>query len=274
MRVLCHHVLPKTHPMPPVSVIINTLNEAHHISGCVESVRWADQIIVVDMMSDDATADLAANLGCEVHSHKREGYVEPARHFAVSKARNSWVLILDADERCSSALAQWIQTELPAQKYAAFRIPRRNYLRNTWLRCCGWYPDEQLRLLLKERATFSTIIHRAPEIRGEILDLPTSGELCLHHYAVPSLRDRFEKLVRYGQIAAESPQEHTKTVSGASLCLRVFWSFFNAYFFKGGIKNGTLGMVLSLERAMATFIKYTCLWERNLPKASSSNIQS
>jgi len=252
--------------MIPISVIINTLNEAHHIQGCVESVRWADQIIVVDMMSDDSTAEIAAKLGCEVYSHIREGYVEPARQFAVSKARNSWVLILDADERCSEALSLWIKTALPTQDFSAFRIPRRNYLKQTWLKCCGWYPDEQLRLLLKENAIFSKIIHRAPEIRGEIHTLPANGEVCLHHHAIPSLRDRFEKLVRYGQIAADGLAEQGKTISCVSLFFRVIWSFCGAYFFKGGILNGSLGLVLSLERATSTCIKYTFLWESALPQ--------
>jgi glycosyltransferase involved in cell wall biosynthesis len=247
--------------MPKVSVIINTLNEEEQIKGCVESVRWADQIVVVDMFSDDSTAQIAAKLGCEVHSHKREGYVEPARAFAVSKALHPWVLILDADERCSDALSRWIQSELSSQKSSAFRIPRRNYLHKSWLKCCGWYPDSQLRLLLKDKATFSNIIHRAPQIEGDVFDIPSGGELCLHHLAVPSLNNRFEKLVRYGQIAADSLAGRGKTISGAGLFLRVFWSFFSAYFLKAGFLNGTLGVVLSLDRAMATFIKYAFVWE-------------
>jgi glycosyltransferase involved in cell wall biosynthesis len=251
--------------MIPISVIINTFNEERQIRGCIESVRWADQIVVVDMMSDDSTAEIAGELGCEVYTHKREGYVEPARQFAVSKARHPWVLIIDADERCSDALAKWIQTQLSGQTFSAFRIPRRNYLKETWLKCCGWYPDSQLRLLLKDKATFSTIIHRAPQIRGEIHNLPASGEICLHHYAVPSLRDRFEKLVRYGQIAADGSSDQGKTVSGLGLFLRVAWSFWGSYLLKGGILNGSLGLVLSLERAMSTFIKYTLIWESSLP---------
>lgn len=260
--------------MASISVIINTLNEAHNIQSCVESVRWADQIIVVDMMSDDDTAEIASKLGCEVYQHRREGYVEPARHFAVSKARNQWVFILDADERCSKALSDWMQTELSAQGFSAYRIPRRNYLRKTWLKCCGWYPDEQLRLLLKDKATFSTVIHRAPEIEGPILNLPTSGEACLQHHAVPSLKDRFEKLVRYGQIAADAQAERGKSVSGAGVFLRVIWAFCSAYFLKGGIFNGSLGVVLSLERAMSTFIKYAFLWEQRITGPDSKDTYS
>lgn len=257
--------------MIPISVIINTFNEERQIQACIESVRWADQIVVVDMMSDDSTAEIALRLGCEVHTHKREGYVEPARQFAVSKARHPWVLILDADERCSDALADWIRTQLSGQRFSAFRVPRRNYLKETWLKCCGWYPDSQLRLLLKDRATFSNIIHRAPQIRGEIHNFHAGGEICLHHYAVPSLRDRFEKLVRYGQIAADGYADRGKTVSGSGLLLRVIWSFWSSYLLKGGILNGSLGIVLSLERAMSTLIKYTLVWERSLPVPRPNN---
>jgi glycosyltransferase involved in cell wall biosynthesis len=250
--------------MIPVSVVINTLNEERQIQGCIESVRWADQIVVVDMMSSDNTAEIAGKLGCEVYAHKREGYVEPARQFAISKARHPWVLVIDADERCSTALATWIKTQLLGQQYSAFRIPRRNYMKDRWLKCCGWYPDSQLRLFRKDKATFSNIIHRAPLIRGEVKNMPVIGEIYLQNHAVTSLMDRFEKLVRYGQIAADNSVNQGKRVSGIGLFLRVAWSFGSSYLLKGGIMNGSLGLVLSLDRAMATLIKYSLIWEQSL----------
>src|SRR5688500_8186807 len=92
----------------PISVIINTLNEEANIAACVESVRWAEDVVVVDMHSEDRTAALAESLGCRVFLHERTGYVEPARNFAIAQARHDWVLVLDADERASKALAAWI----------------------------------------------------------------------------------------------------------------------------------------------------------------------
>lgn len=257
--------------MVKISVIINTLNEAHNISDCVKSVQWADQIVVVDMFSDDSTAKLALELGCEVYTHKREGYVEPARHFGVSKARNPWVLILDADERCSEGLSAWIKNNLSAQKCAAISIPRRNYLKATWLRCCGWYPDSQIRLLLKDCCSFSTTIHKAPKITGETITLSPLQDAYIHHFCVNSLKDRFEKMARYGQIAADGLHTNGKTVSALNVALRVLWSFSSAYFLRGGILNGSLGIILSLERAMTTFMKYALLWEHTLDKSNKND---
>jgi hypothetical protein len=137
-------------------------------------------------------------------------------------------------------------------------------MKDRWLKCCGWYPDSQLRLFRKDQATFSNIIHRAPRIRGEVKNMPVNGEIYLQHHAVPSLMDRYEKLVRYGQIAADNSADQGKRVSGIGLFLRVVWSFGSSYLLKGGIMNGSLGLVLSLDRAMATLIKYSLIWEQSL----------
>src|SRR5688500_11736752 len=105
--------------MPKVSVIINTLNEETNLPDCLESVRWADEVVLVDMHSDDRTMAIAGEFGCRMFSHERTGYVEPARNFAITQAQHDWLLVLDADERVSPGLAQWIKENLDTTKATA-----------------------------------------------------------------------------------------------------------------------------------------------------------
>src|ERR1043166_1643983 len=108
-------------PMTDISVVVNTLNEEKNLPACLESVRWASDIVVVDMHSNDRTAEIATKAGCRVFQFERTGYVEPARNFAIAQAKHPWVLVLDADERVSPGLATWITEKLPSQSADAFR---------------------------------------------------------------------------------------------------------------------------------------------------------
>lgn len=248
--------------MADVSVVVNTFNEEARLLACLESVRWAKDIVVVDMHSEDRTVQIATDFGCRVFQFERMGYVEPARNFALSQARNPWALVLDADEAASPGLSSWIAQNLDAANAVAFRIPRRNFYRDKWLTCCGWFPDEQLRLFRRDRVRYSDRIHRAPEINGTTETLPLRGEAFIRHAAVESLRSRFEKTTKYAAIAGEAMFKEGRRTNAASLLGATTFEFFKAYFLQGGIRAGGLGAVLSLERAMAVYLKYASLWEQ------------
>ncbi|HEX8833882.1 MAG TPA: glycosyltransferase family 2 protein, partial [Abditibacteriaceae bacterium] len=226
-------------------------------------VRWADEILVVDMHSDDATVAVAEELGCRVFSHERTGYVEPARNFAIEQATGDWILVLDADERVSSGLAQWIAQTLPAIEATAVRIPRRNFYGDVWVTCCGWFPDEQLRLFRRGKVRYSDRIHRAPQIDGETVTLPLEGDAYLKHLAFSTIESRVEKINKYAVITGETMAREGKQISAASLGFRTLHAFVAAYYFQKGWKFGILGVVLAWERAFATFLKYAKLWEIN-----------
>ena len=248
--------------MADVSVVVNTFNEEARLPACLNSVRWAKDIVVVDMHSEDRTAKIASEFGCRVFQFERMGYVEPARNFALSQAKNSWVLVLDADEQASAGLSSWMQKQLDTTNAAAFRIPRRNFYGDKWLTCCGWFPDEQLRLFRRDRVRYSDRIHRAPDIDGSVETLPLRGDAFIHHAAVESLRSRFEKTTKYAAIAGEAMFKEGRRTNAASLLGATTFEFFKAYFLQGGIRAGGLGAVLSLERAMAVYLKYSSLWEQ------------
>jgi glycosyltransferase involved in cell wall biosynthesis len=247
--------------MTPLSVIVNTFNEETYLPECLESVRWADDIVVVDMHSEDRTAQIAAQFGGRVFQFERTGYVEPARNFALAQAKHSWALVLDADERVSPGLASWIGAGLDATPAVAFRIPRRNFYGRQWLTCCGWFPDEQLRLFRRERVHYSDRIHRAPDVEGEIVSLPLRGDAYLAHLAFESWESRIAKDNKYSTIAAEAMAQEGRRVSGPGLLARPALEFLRAYFFQGGFRCGRLGAALAWERAFATSLKYSKLWE-------------
>jgi len=247
--------------MTSLSVIVNTRNEEAHLPGCLESVRWAGDIVVVDMQSEDRTAEIAAQFGCRVFSFDRAGYVEPARNFALSKAKHSWTLVLDADERVSPGLVSWIDANLASTAAAAVRIPRRNFYGAYWVTCCGWFPDEQLRLFRREQVRYSDRIHRAPEVQGQTISLPARGEAYLVHEVFNDWESRVAKDNKYSSIAAEAMAREGRRIGAAGLFGRTVFAFLRAYLLQGGFRAGTLGMALAWERAFATSVKYTKLWE-------------
>ena len=247
--------------MAKISVVINTLNEEARLPDCLASVSWADEIIVVDMHSKDRTTAIAQAAGAKVFQHERADYAEPARNFALAQATQPWVLVLDADERVSPGLADFLKTRLDAATATAFQIPRRNYYGDRWITCCGWFPDEQLRLFRNGKAKYSGRIHRAPEIDGSIEGLPIRGDAFLIHRGFDTLESRLNKDNKYSSIAAATLAKDGRNIGAFGLLARVGWAFIAAYFFQGGFRFGTLGVVLACERAQAIFLKYAKLWE-------------
>ncbi|MBI4157482.1 glycosyltransferase family 2 protein, partial [Candidatus Woesebacteria bacterium] len=128
--------------MPKVSVVINTLNEEENLPTAIASVRdFADEMIVVDMESSDGTVSLAKKLGAKVYSHQKVGYVEPARNFALSKAKGDWIFILDADEVLPKTLQKKLLAIIQTSKNDYFRIPRKNFIFGKWIKHSRWWPD-------------------------------------------------------------------------------------------------------------------------------------
>ena len=247
--------------MKGISVVINTLNEERHLAGCLRGLKFAQEIIVVDMHSDDRTRVIAEAAGCRFFLHERKGYVEPARNFAISQARYDWVLVLDADERVSEGLARWMSASLDTALVSAFHIPRRNYYGDTWMKCCGWFPDSQLRLFRRDRASYSARIHRGPMIQGQTADLPLSGDAYFKHLCFDSLESRFQKDNHYSTIAAKALFEEGRSVGGFGVLSRTIAAIARAFFIQGGWRRGSLGMVLALERGLEAYFKYAKLWE-------------
>jgi len=158
--------------MARISVVINTLNEEKNLPRAIASIKGlADEIIVVDMQSDDRTKEVAEGLGALVYDHKRTGYVEPARNFAIAKAVGPWVLVLDADEEIPPKLAKKLRVFAQKEGADFYRIPRKNIVFGSWLRHSRWWPDYNIRFFKKGKVTWNEVIHSVPMTSGKGIDL-------------------------------------------------------------------------------------------------------
>lgn len=262
--------------MAKLSVVINTFNEESNLPGCLDSVRWADDIVVVDNGSADRTVAIAEQFGCRVlfFDERATGYPEPARNFAIAQAAHEWVLVLDADERASAGLPAWLADALDSTSAAAFMLPRRNFYRHRWLTCCGWFPDRQLRLYRKTKVSYSKRLHRPPQIDGAIVTLPLDGDVYLEHLSFPNLTSRIDKLNLYATVSAKNMLNDGRRVGAGGMLGRAVLAFVQAFVLQKGFRHGQLGMFLALERAFFAYLKAAKLWELQQESASSEEARS
>ncbi len=244
---------------PPVSVAIITLNEADRLAECVESVRFADEIIVIDSGSRDGTVAIARQLGCTVHEHPFESFSRQ-KQYAVDRCSHEWVLLVDADERVPESTANGIKHHLSetSDEIAAFGFLRRNHLHGRWIRHCGWWPDKVVRLVRRHRGAFSpNTVHERWMAQGHVAQL----SLHIDHYSFRDYAEMIEKLQHYSTLAAQEMASRKKKVGCWSPLLHGGWMFFSIYILKLGFLCGFDGLIISLLNAGGSFMKYAKYWE-------------
>ncbi|MBL7078630.1 glycosyltransferase family 2 protein, partial [Candidatus Shapirobacteria bacterium] len=186
-----------------ISVVVNTLNEEKNLSRCLSSVeKLADEIVVVDMYSDDQTREIARKFGARVFLHEKLNYVEPARNFAIEKARGKWIFILDADEKITSSLAKKLKEIAWADKGEIdyVLIPRKNIIFGKWIQNSRWWPDYLPRFFKKGKIDWPAQIHQQPELKGNILTLPDVEKFAITHYNYDSLDQYLSRAQRYAKV--------------------------------------------------------------------------
>ena len=244
--------------MIPLSVIVITLNEERNIAACLEGVRWADEIILIDSGSKDATVAIAGRIGAKIFVQPWKGFAE-AKTFAVSQSRNNWILWVDADERVPRELANEIQDLLKNHTLKpAYSVARRAYFLGRWMRHSGWYPGRVPRLFDKNLATFSSVaVHEGLEVRGEVGELHND----LLHFTDPNLYHYIQKFNRYTSLASDEAFKTGKRFRLLDVLLRPPWLFFKMYFVRLGFLDGVQGLILALLSSAYVFTKYSKLWE-------------
>ena len=245
--------------MPKVTVTVITLNEAAHIRECLESVRWADEILVVDSGSTDGTRDLALAAGARVIARDWPGYAAQ-KNFAAGEAAHDWILSVDADERVSPELAAEIRDLLGRGPAAAgYRIPRVTWHLGRWIRTTDWYPDPQLRLYDRRRATWPPRrVHESVKADGPV-------ELLRHelqHYAYRDIAHHLQTMDRYTTLAAEQLAADGRRAGLIDLTIHPWAAFVRNYVLKGGFRDGLAGFVISVMNAFYVFLKFAKVWER------------
>lgn len=248
--------LPNT-SSPRLSVVIITLNAAGQLRACLESARFADEIVVVDSGSTDATQSLAAAFGARVQQQAWLGF-GAQKNFAVGLAANDWVLCLDADERVSPALQASIEQAVEQQRFAAYRFARCNRFLGRYLRHGEGYPDWSLRLFDRRHARWSD-----DAVHEKVLTNSPVGTLAgdLLHDSAETLEGYLFKQNRYTSLAAAAAVAAGKRVTAGALCLSPVVRFLKFYLVRRGFLDGLPGLVHILIGCFNSFCKYAKMIE-------------
>jgi glycosyltransferase involved in cell wall biosynthesis len=243
--------------MTELSVIIITKNEAMNIRACLESVAWANEIIVVDSGSNDETVAICQELGAQVYVHDWPGF-GPQKNRALSYATNVWVFSIDADERVTPALRLLLIEAMENENIDGYFVPRLSQFCGKFIRHSGWYPDYVLRLFKKSRGLFSDdMVHERVILEG------TAGRLFspLLHYSYLNEGDVQRKTEQYAKAGALQMFNNGKAALLTDAPLRAGWAFFRTYCLRQGFMDGKAGFNIALMNARTTYLKYKKLHE-------------
>ncbi len=252
--------------MSSLSVIIITRNEAANIAACLDSVAFADEVIVVDSGSTDGTVEVAQARGAKVVVTQDWPGFGPQKNRALDLASAPWVLSLDADERVSSALQAQILSAIsaPAPRSDAFSIPRLTQFCGQWIHHCGWTPDLVLRLFKRDLARFSDdLVHERVVLHSGKLGRLSAPIL---HYSYPTPGHYWRKLEQYSRAWALQRHALGQRTSMLRAFLAGLTAFLRSYLFRLGFLDGAMGFAVCTMQGQAAFGKYFelyCLHQKN-----------
>ena len=242
-----------------VSVNIICKNEEKNVEDCLKSVLWADEIVVVDGESNDNTVEIAKRYTDKVFINKWEGFAKQ-RNFALGKSTKDWVLVLDADERCSPELKYEILSTLDSNDliFKGFKLPRRNFFLGKWIKHGGWYPGYQLRLFNRLNVSISErLVHEGYEINGETGTMKSD----IIHHTVQSVFEFMNRINRYSDLQSEE-KAIRRNVGFMDIFIQPVKSFIVQYVFKRGFLDGIHGLMVFNFDAMTRMLTYMKIWEK------------
>ena len=238
--------------MANLSVIIITKNEAVNIRACIESVAWADEIIVVDSGSSDATVEICRELGAQVYVHDWPGF-GMQKNRALGYATKDWVFSIDADERVTHELREGIQSAMQRGQAQGYEIPRLSSFCGRYMHHSGWYPDYVLRLFRRGSGKFSDdLVHERVIVNGPIAKL----QQLLLHESFRDLEQLLAKINHYSTASAQMLHRKNRTASLKKAVGHALWAFFRSYFLRAGFLDGRKGFMLAVSTAEGTYYRY------------------
>lgn len=250
-------------PKIPVSVVIIVKNEEKRIGACLESVAWADDIVIVDDMSTDRTVEIARNYTDRIFQRKMD--IEGVhRNYAYSQAKNEWVLSLDADETVSPELKEEIARTVKEgsagehSDYVVFAIPLRNYIGDYWVRWGGWYPAYKDRLFRKDKFKYEEVgVH--PRVIYEGKSGRLKGDII--HYSYEDFAELIASL--NGQTSKEAEKWHStgRKMSLVTALWRAADRFYRSYVAKKGYRDGIIGLMVAVNGGFYQILSYAKYWE-------------
>ena len=249
----------------PLSVILITRNEAANIRECLQSVAWADEIIVVDSGSTDETVAIARSLGARVYEHDWPGF-GPQKNRALGYATSDWVFSIDADERVTPELRAELEAAMLDGNADGYCSPRLSQFCGTFIRHSGWYPDYVLRLFRRGKGSFhNLLVHESVQLHGRTEKLHTP----LLHYSYHGRADVERKVAAYSTAAAQQMYAAGQRASGLRAATSAGWAFVRTYIFRLGILDGRAGWQIAGMNARTMWLKYRKLIALNMARNRS-----
>jgi glycosyltransferase involved in cell wall biosynthesis len=242
----------------PVSVYVLTYNNRRTIERCLESLRWAEELVIVDSFSTDRTYELCQQYTDKAYQQEWKGHRDQYQ-FAANLTTKDWIMFVDADEEVPPELVGEIRTELSRKPNAfdGFFVYRRTYYLGKWIRYGGWYPDGEIRLYRRDKGRWEGGLHAKVVVNGKVGTLKNP----YLHYTYRDISDQIRTIDKYSQIAAEDLVREGKKFSLFKLLFHPPFRFIKEYLFKSGFRDGLPGLIIIASTMYYVFIKYAKLWE-------------
>ncbi|NQT46693.1 MAG: glycosyltransferase family 2 protein [Candidatus Omnitrophica bacterium] len=249
--------------MAILSVVVLTYNSEGLIRGCLESAKWADEIIIVDSMSQDKTVDICKEYTDKIWQRPWPGYAKQW-NFAIDQAKGDWIFILASDEEITPQLQSEIEQVLTdgTDSFQGYNVPRKAYFLRQWIRGAGWYPGYSIRLIRNGSGHFDDkAVHEALQLSGKAGSL--KGDIL--HFSYESIDQYISRLNRYTDLEVldmlENPLSLSRTKVVARALFRPIKVFFKKYLKQGGVRDGMHGFLLSVFSSYYVFMTYAKYWE-------------
>lgn len=250
-----------------LSVVVIAKNEESCIAQCLESVKWADEVIVVDDESSDRTLEIVSGYTDKVFKRKMD--VEGRhRNWAYAKAKNAWVLSLDADEQVTPELSREIAQAINSKEFAAYSIPLRSFIGNYWVRYGGWYPAAKVRLFRRDKFKYEeTEVHPRVFIEGECGHLKSD----IIHKGYPDLEHFLNSINRQSTLEAVKWINTNRKMSLSRIIWRTVDRFFRRYIGKRAYKDGLYGFIIAYFDSFYQVVSYAKYKEMMFKKTQRSS---
>ena len=258
IEVSCKH-------MPDISVIIICRDEAEQINDCLQSVQWADEIIVVDSGSTDETREIAARHTPHVHNVEWKGF-GPQKNHALSLATGEWVFSIDCDERAQQGMEDEVRRLIQQSHHDGYEVPRYNWFCGQRVKFGDWSGDRVLRLFRRASGRFTDdAVHERIVVDGSIGRLRTP----LEHHTIRTRDQHRDKIQYYTELTTRLGQQAGKRSSIFKAAMHGSWAFLRGYVFKGGMLDGRAGWCIATGQAKSVWWRYKAIARGTPPEQAA-----
>lgn len=242
--------------MNKVTAVVLTKNEEKNITRCLDSLKWCDEVIVIDDISTDKTTNLVRNMGVKTILNKLDNNFAQQHNFAMDKAKHDWILFIDADEVVSSELRNSIKDTLKDPQYDAYSITRKNVFLHKTLNYGEWGNSKITRLVKKSTGKWKRSVHEYWETKSAAGIL--KGDLL--HYSPRDINSLIEKMGRYSELHSKEVLIEGKAVSLIKLLLFPLAKFIKNYIIEQGFRDGVRGFIMAVALSFHSFLSWSNLW--------------